>query len=170
MISEKPESIRGYWMKLMMLQAEKDWSALLETTGRALEHMPDEETVMQFRARAFRELGDEEHAAVWLQRAIGAKPSFAGARVELGRLLEKQGKLDLAEEVFKEIPVANPDYPMGPLSFALFCARQERWEEAEKALLGAWPNLPESFRQAVKQNPEAQPLLEREAVKQVVGE
>lgn len=168
-IERRPDEVSAWALKLMMLAAEKDWEGILETSRAALDRFPDEETVMQMRARAFRETGDEDRAVLWFNRAIGAKPSFAGARIELAKLYEKQGRLDLAEEVFRDLQVANPDYAFSPVSLALFLARRERWEEAERLLLEGWEKLPAFMRPALLHNPDAKPLLEREAVQRVVA-
>jgi len=168
-IARRPDEIGAWSMKLMMLGAEQDWDGILETTRAALEHFPDDESVMQLRARAYREKGDEDHALLWFNRAIGAKPSFAGARIELAKLYEKQGKLDLAEEVFRDLQIANPHYAFSPLSLALFLSRRERWEEAETLFLQAWRTMPEFLKPSVLGNPDADPLLQRDAVKAVVG-
>ena len=164
-LAKDPDHFDLRWMRLNFLQAEKDWDGLLEETAETLRRFPDEETVMQFRGRAYREKDDPERAAQWFLRAIGAKPSFVGARVDLGRLYEAQGKLELAEEVFRESPNANPSYPVAPLSLALFLGRQERWEEAEPAFLDAWRGLPAPFRAGFAQNPEVQTFFARDAVK-----
>ncbi len=168
-VAEAPDSMEGWWMQLQMLHAEKDWQGLITVTGEALKRMPDEETVMLFRARAFREKGDEDRAVAWFLRAIGAKPSFTGARVELGKLYEKQGRLDLAEEIFREIGEANPSYAMGPMSLALFLGRQGRWEEAESVFLETWPKIPPMFRAGLQQSPQAKEMFERAAVRRVIA-
>ena len=168
-IAKRPDEVSAWSLKLMMLAAEKDWLGILATTQAALERFPDEETVMQLRARAYRETGDEDRATLWFNRAIGAKPSFAGARVELAKLYEKQGKLDLAEEVFRDLLASNPAYAISPISLALFLARREQWEEAERLLIEAWQGLPPFLKPSVLHNPDAQPLLEREAVQAVVA-
>jgi tetratricopeptide (TPR) repeat protein len=167
-IADEPDRSFPRVMKLMMSAAEKDHDGVIRSGLEALHRFPDEESIMQFVGRAFREKGDPDRAALWFARAIGAKPSFAGARVDLGKLLEQQGKLDLAEELFREIPVANPRYAMGPISLALFLARRERWKEAETALLEAWPKLLDWQRESVKGNPDAAPLLARENVKKAI--
>lgn len=167
-IAEHADAVSPWSLKLMMLAAEKDWGAILATTRDALEHFPDDETVMQFRARAFREMGDEDRAVLWFNRAIGAKPSFAGARIELARLYERQEKLDLAEEVFRDLVAANPGYGFSRISLALFLSRREQWKEAEQLLLEAWEDLPEYMRPALLHNPDAKALLEREVVQAVV--
>lgn len=168
-IERDPDAVSAWSLKLMLLAAEKDWPAILETSHAALERFPDEETVMQFRARAFREAGDEDRAVLWFNRAIGAKPSFAGARIELAKLYERQDKLDLAEEVFRDLQTASPDYAFSPISLALFLARRERWDEAEALVLEGWRRLPAFMRPALLHNPDAKPLLAREAVQRVVA-
>jgi len=169
-IEAAPDNISGYWMKMMMLFTEKDWDGLLETTGTALERIPDDETMLHFRGRAYREKGDLDRAIQCFTRATGMKPSFVGARIDLGKAYEAQEKFDLAEEIFREIPKANPGYTAGRMSIALFLARRERWEEAESTFLETWPKIPEWVRGGLKQNPDAAPLLEREAIKKVVEE
>jgi tetratricopeptide (TPR) repeat protein len=168
-IAEDPDGIAGYWFGVQLRGVRKDWEGVLEVTGRALAHLPDDETLMQMRGRAYHELGDHARATAWFNRAIGAKPSFTGARVDLGRLYEKAGELELAEEVFREIPVANPDYAMGPMSLALFLTRQGRVDEAEGVFLETWPRLDVRYQGAVRANDEAKPLFERPAIRDLVG-
>lgn len=168
-IRSRPNEVHGYWMKAQMYLAERDWDGVLDTTERALSLFPDEETMMQYRARALAETGNTAEAMHWYSRAIGAKPSFAGARVELGKLYEREGRMELAEQVLREIPEANPDYVLGPVSVALFLARRERWEEAERVFLDVWPRIPAMWQASVRNNPDAHALLERDAVKAVVG-
>jgi tetratricopeptide (TPR) repeat protein len=164
-IEEEPDRVWSRTMKLMMLAGLEDWRGLLEATEESLARFPDEETHWQFRGRAFREMGDHLRAAAALSRAIGAKPSFAGARVDLGKTYEAMDRLDLAEEVFRETPVANPGYPGGTVSLALFLARRERWDEAETLLLEAWPRLPDWMRKVLPANPAAKALLDRPRVR-----
>jgi tetratricopeptide (TPR) repeat protein len=167
-IDEEPDRIAPRMMKVMMLANLEDWDAVLEETAAALEVFPDEETLLQFRGRALREKGDLDRSVLALARAIGCKPSFAGARVDLCKTYEAMEKHDLAEEVVREIPVANPGYPGGPVSVALFLARRERWDEAEKTFVEAYPGLPDWMKKVLPGNPAAKPLLEREAVKAVL--
>jgi len=168
LIARDPHAVMPHWMKVQMLLAEKDWPAVLDATEEALARFPDEETQMQFRARALRETGDLDGAVHWYARAIGAKPSFAGARVELGKLYEQLGKPELAEFLFRELPRANPAWPLAPISLALFLTRQGRVEEAESLFLDAWPGLHEMYRRSIREHPDARALLERPAVRTLV--
>ncbi|MHC4549281.1 MAG: tetratricopeptide repeat protein [Planctomycetota bacterium] len=169
-IAADPERVSGHWMKAQLLHLAQEWDALLEATEAALARFPDEETLMYLRGRAFRENGDHDRAAQCLARAIGMKPSFAGARAELGKVYEAQGMLDLAEEIFREIPRANPDYAAGPVSLALFLGRQGRWDEAETLFCETWSRLHDWQQARVRQQPDAAPLLARERVQAALGE
>jgi tetratricopeptide (TPR) repeat protein len=168
-IAATPDRIRGYWMKVQMLFVEKDWNAILAATEQALARHPDEESMMHLRGRAYQEIGDLARALQCFARAIGAKPSFAGARTSLGKVYESQERYELAEEVFREIPRANPGYPGGPVSLALYLARRAQWEEAERLLVDAWPKLPAWIRAQLANDPVAKPLMERPAVKKATG-
>lgn len=168
-IAATPDRIRGYWMKVQMLFVEKDWNAILATTEQALARHPDEETMMYLRGRAYQEIGDLARALQCFSRAIGAKASYAGARTAMGKVYESQERYELAEEVFREIPRANPDYPGAPVSLALFLARREKWEEAERLLVEAWPDLPPWIRAQLASDPAAKPLVERPSVRGVIG-
>jgi len=168
-IAADPDRILPRWMKAQMLLAEQDWDGLRKATEEALEHHPDEETMMYLRGRALKEKGELDRALQCFARAIGMKPSYAGARAELGKTYEAQGKLDLAEEVFREIPRANPGFAGGPLGLALFLGRQGRWEEAESIFLETWPRLEAWQKARIKQQPDAAPLLARDRIKATVG-
>lgn len=167
-IAEDPESIYGHTMLIWMLNVEKNWEGVLASTADALAIHPDDETIMQWRGQAYRELGDLPRAIACLNRAIGMKPSFAGARSDLAKIHESHEEYDLAEEIFREIPTANPTYPAGSVGLALFLTRRERFEEAEQIFIEAWPKLPQWVVGSLKANPDAKVLLSREAVKKVV--
>ena len=167
-IRRAPAAVFAYWMKQQLLAAQKDWEGVLDATVEGLAVFPDEETMMRMRGQALEQLGRDDEALQWYARAVGAKPSFVGARVALGKLYEKMGKPELAEVVFREIPVANPDYTIGRVSLALFLGRQDRWEEAERIFLDAWAELPPFLRDAARRSPDAGDLLEREAIRAVV--
>ncbi len=167
-IGEEPESIYGHTLLVWMLTVEKDWDGVLAGTSDALAIHPDDETMMQWRGQAYRENGDLPRAMACLNRAIGMKSSFVGSRVDLARLHESREEFDLAEEILREIPTANPAYAAGPISLALFLTRRERFEEAEKLIIEAWPKLPRWIVGSLKANPDAEMLLSREAVRKVM--
>jgi tetratricopeptide (TPR) repeat protein len=167
-IDEDPDAILGHTMLVWMLNVEKDWDGVLEATAEALATHPDEETMMQWRGQAFREQGDLPRAIACLNRAIGMKGSFVGARVDLAKVHESRGEYELAEEILREIPTAHPTYAAGPISLALFLVRRERMEEAESLFIKAWPKLPPWAVGSLTANPDAQVLLSREAIRKVV--
>ncbi|MFI5401358.1 MAG: tetratricopeptide repeat protein [Planctomycetota bacterium] len=168
-IEEHPDRILGYWLKAHLLVAAQDWDGARAAAEEALARFPDEETMMFVRGRAFKETRDLDRAAHCFARAIGMKHSFAGARTELGKVYEEQGMHDLAEEVFREIQRANPEYAGGAVSVALFLGRQQRWEEAESVFLEAWARLKPWQQARMKQQPEVAALLARPRVKSAVG-
>lgn len=168
-IAEDPDRINGHWMKAQMLHQAQRWDLLLDATAAALERFPDEETIMYLRGRALVETGDTDRAAECFARAIGMKPSYVGARTELGKVYEAQGKPALAEETFRDSLRANPDFAGGPVSLALFLGRQERWDEAETLFLENWAKLAPWQRQRISQQPDAKAMLERERVKEAIG-
>ena len=167
-IADEKGRISGHWMKAQLLGLAKEWNAVLEATGEALAEFPDEETMMHLRGRAYRELGDIDRAAQCQSRAIGMKPSFVGARIELGKCYEAMEKFDLAEEIFREIEGAHPEYAAGPVSLALFLGRRGRWEEAERIAIEAWPKMEDWQRGRLMHQPDAKELFERDAVKAAI--
>ena len=88
----------------------------------------------------------------------------------LGKTYEAMDRLDLAEEIFREIPIASPSYAGGSISLALFLARRERWEEAESVFLESFPRMPAWIRSGLANNPDAELLFERPAVKAALSE
>jgi tetratricopeptide (TPR) repeat protein len=168
-IAEEPDRVNGYWLKAHLLLAAEDWDGARAAAEEALARFPDEETMMFVRGRGFKEKGDLARAAECFARAIGMKPSFAGARTELGKVYEAQGRLDLAEETFREIPRANPEYAGGAVSLALFLARRSRWDEAESIFLDAYGRLQPWQQARVRQSPDNAALLARARVKAAVG-
>ncbi len=125
-----PDRFSSYSMAMMIYRGTEQWENLGRVCMRALQHMPDEETVMQNLAVANRELGDLEHAEKWFQRAIGAKPSFAGARLGLAKLYESLDRIDEAVETAREVPAANPGYALGTLQAAVIIDRHGFTEDA----------------------------------------
>ena len=112
-------------------------------------------------AGAFEKLGADEHAIMWYNRAIGAKPSFARARVQLGRLYERTGRHDMAESVFRELPAANPAYHMGKISLACYLHRAGNSAEAREVFAGAYDRLKPYEKGALMSNPDASALLQQ---------
>lgn len=166
----QPDRIFPHWMKTQMLLHEQAWDALLLATEAGLAHSPDDETLMQLRGTAYSKLGDAEAAIHWFSRAIGAKPSYAGAREKLAEVYEEQGRAPLAEAVLREIPDANPDFPGGPLPLVQFLVRQDRLDDAESELVAAWERLPNGYRKHAQSMDVLKPLFDRDAVKALLAE
>lgn len=130
LLREYPERYSVISLTVQYYQVLQDWEQTAAMARRLLEIIPDEETTMLALAIALRNLNEEDRAIMWLNRAIGAKPSFARARAVLAGIYEKQGKFDLAEEIAREIPIMNPGYIMGKAFAADILRRIGKTDEA----------------------------------------
>lgn len=89
--------------------------------------------------------GDE--AITTYRRAIGLTPNAFGTHNSLGRVLQRQGKLDAAVAAYQEALRLKPDYVMAHFGPASALAQSKQWDRSatvcEKALerLGTplWP-------------------------------
>lgn len=151
---------------IQMYQTLRDYAAVRDAAHETLATFSDEETTMVALASAHEKLGEKNeadmnfHAAVmWYNRAIGAKPSYARARQMLGRLYERHGNKALAEQVFREIPTAYPEYTLGRLELAYFLHRVGRSEEALALFRYGYDRLKTFEKSGVEQHPEGKVLL-----------
>lgn len=125
-----PDRYTALSMTLQYFQALRDWQSVVNAAQQLLTVIPDEETTMLALGIAYRNLEQYDNAIMWLNRAIGVKPSFARARVVLAAMYEKTGKPELAEAVALEIPSANPGYAVGKLQAADVLRRLGKTEQA----------------------------------------
>lgn len=141
LIAAHPDTIshRLMLMRCYAVMGKRD-EALEECRG-ILEDFPDDETTMVVLAGMYEKREDIESAILWCNRAIGAKYSYAGARIRLAGLYEKQGNIALAEQVMREVPVANPRYAYGAIELAYFLYRHGKEEEARNIFADAFPRL-----------------------------
>ncbi len=146
---------------LQMYQVTQQWEQVCNTALATLAVFPDEETTMLALGSACEKLGDDEQAAMWYSRAIGAKPSYARARVHLGKLYERLGRAELAEIVFRELPVSNPTYHMGKIALACYLHRAGSSKEARGIFAGAYDRLKPHEKGALAANPDAAALLQQ---------
>jgi tetratricopeptide (TPR) repeat protein len=160
MINQKPQVYNYRALKIQMYQTLRSYAAVVETARQTLSLFPDEETTMVALASALEKLGDDEQAVLWYNRAIGAKPSFARARVMLSKLYERRGNTTLAESVLREIPTAFPEYTLGRLEIAYFLYRHGKTDEALSLFQYGYDRLKTFEKSAVEQHPEGALLLE----------
>lgn len=130
LVRNYPDRYTVLSMTLQYFQALRDWQGVMHAAQRLLAVIPDEETTMLALGISYRNLEQYDHAIMWLNRAIGVKPSFARARIVLAAIYEKVGKPELAEEVALEIPSANPGYAVGKLQAADVLRRLGKTEQA----------------------------------------
>lgn len=140
-------------MRIMLFQSLRQWDKVKQYCFEALTHIPDNETIMLALAIAYDNLQEYDKAAMWYCRAIGAKYSFVRARLRLAHLLEKQGKIDEAIEIIREIPLCNPHYYMGHIQAAFFLYKHEDKKSASQLFSRAYPQLKPYEKQSVDTNP-----------------
>jgi tetratricopeptide (TPR) repeat protein len=146
-------------LTIQLFQILHEYDAVVQTASETLRVFPDEETTMLALGVAHEKLGDDDSAALWYNRAIGAKPSFARARVMLGKLYERLGRLALAEEVFRDIHAAFPEYYAGKLEIAYFLRRAGKRDEASSLFRYAFDHLKTFEKAAVESHPEGKLFL-----------
>jgi tetratricopeptide (TPR) repeat protein len=146
-------------LKIQMYQTLKQYDKVKAAALQALETFPDEETTMVALASACEKLGNDNSAILWYNRAIGAKPSYARARIMLGRLYERLGIMPQAEQVFREIASAFPEYYAGKLEIAYFLKRIGKNAEATSLFRYAYDHLKTFEKAAVEQHPEGKQFM-----------
>lgn len=156
-----PERFSSYSVPMMIYRGTEQWEQLGRVCMMALRYMPDEETVMHNLAIANRELGDLRHAEKWYQRAIGAKPSFAGARLGLAKLLESQERIDEALEIAREVPMTNPGYALGTLQAAVILDRHGYSDEAVTLVQGAKDRIASWMHHVIERDEQLRALWEK---------
>ncbi|TAE23730.1 MAG: hypothetical protein EAZ92_14305 [Candidatus Kapaibacterium sp.] len=153
-IHSSPDVYNYRALQIQAFQTLRDYKRVAEAAHETLLHFPDEETTMFALATAYEKLDNQTNALLWYNRAIGAKPSYARARVMLGKLYEQRGELDAAESVFRDIGIANPSYNMGKLEIAYFLKRIGKEKEAVALFRYAYDRLKTFEKASVEQHPE----------------
>ncbi len=83
---------------------------------------------------------DPQRAFVSFQRAVQDNPRHKDALYYLGHLYAQQGKLEAAEEKFREVLRIDPDYSEAHTYLGQVVAQQGRWDEAIAAYHRALSN------------------------------
>lgn len=161
LIAAFPDVYQYHSLQIQRYQVEKDWEKVQSAAREVLLRFPDEETTMLALATACEKLGNDQDAIVWYNRAIGAKPSYVRARIQLGRLYERLGLQTLAEEQFRDIPTANPTYQIGKIAFAAYLQRTGKEDEALTVFTAAYERLKPYEKGSVEHNPDTAMLVER---------
>lgn len=159
LIAHNPFAYRYRAVKLQNFQALKDWQRVQECCHEILDIMPDEETTMLALGIALEQQEQTDEALMWYSRAIGAKPSFARARLNISKIYEKRGRLDAAEDYLRQIPAANPDYTFGGILLSFFLQRHKRHDEALRSFEDVYPRLKNHEKSWVEQFAEGKELL-----------
>jgi tetratricopeptide (TPR) repeat protein len=160
LIRTSPETYSFRALELQVFQVLKNWQRVKEIAHGILHDFRDEETTMLALAIAYEKLEQLDHAILWLNRAIGAKPSFVRARINLARIYESQEKLDLAEEIMREIPLAFPEYNFGKINLAMFLYRIGKHDEAIALFRATYSKLKPWEKTNAERSPEGKAMLE----------
>lgn len=161
LIAAFPDVYQYHALQMQRYQVEKNWEMVCSTARELLRRFPDEETTMLALATACEKLGKDQDATMWYNRAIGAKPSYVRARIQLGRLYERLGLQVLAEEQFRDILVANPSYHAGKIALAAYLQRAGQEDEALVVFTAAYERLKPYEKGSLEQNPDTKILVER---------
>jgi len=139
--SLQPERIRSHNGPTSVYHTLKRWPELEQAALNALRHLPDDESMLMFVAIAAEGAGDILKAEQWYQRAIGAKLSFAGARIRLARMWDANGQAERAIDMVREMIAANPDYAFGYVQASTMLNKHGHTDEALRLMKHAKPNL-----------------------------
>lgn len=152
MIELAPSSYGTYACAVGVYRSIRDYTAAIEVARRGLLEMPDEESLMMYIGDCYLQLDDLHRAEHWLLRAIGAKPSFIGARIVLARAYNKADRIDDALGLVREFPIANPGYAWGLIMGAALLWSRDHRDEAIEMARGAVGHLPSWAMQAIESN------------------
>jgi tetratricopeptide (TPR) repeat protein len=98
--------------------------------------------------RAYRRLGDDDRAALHLEKSLAAQPEHAAARVMLGILRRRPGRLEEARECFARAAIDRPDLAEAHLNLGALLKDLGRFREAEASLargVELWPQSAEGW-------------------------
>jgi tetratricopeptide (TPR) repeat protein len=95
----------------------------------------------------FEDTRQDDHALVSLASGLSKEPKSASGHHALGRVLERKGRLEDAEQSFKAAHALEPDSPTLAIGYSNLLVRCGRMDAAESTLLRAmrhrpnWPDL-----------------------------
>ena len=161
LIRSSPESYSYRALELQVYQVLKNWEKVKEVALGILRDFPDEETTMLALGIACEKLEEYDHAIIWFNRAIGAKSSFVRARINLAKIYEKQEKIEIAEEIMREIPTANPSYNFGKINLSVFLYRIGKHDDAVGIFRPAYNKLRPWEKTSVGNSPEGKAMIEK---------
>lgn len=136
-----------------------DWKGALQAALTGLQHMPDEETLMQLAAEFYWQMEDYKNAEKYYLLASGAKHTFIGARLQLARMYDKLGRTDEAIDLVKTFPTVNPNYKWGHILGAAILWKHGHKDDAADIVSGAQSDLPEWAQLSMKNNPTLQEIV-----------
>jgi Flp pilus assembly protein TadD len=125
----------------------------------ALEAAPQDASLEFKLAVALEHAGDETGERAALELAIQIDPNLEAAQYQLGYLFYKNGQYEIAEQHFRQVIRANPDFTQAWISLAATLASTSHFADARQAVAQALridPHNAEAL-QMKKELPASQP-------------
>jgi tetratricopeptide (TPR) repeat protein len=122
----------GY--SFMTIQQNKIWENSYTLWSDAVEKSPESNTANALMGVVYMELGMDEKAVEYLEKAVQLLPIDYESRNNLGLVY---GRLDKPEEALKELMTAmslKPEYDIIKINVAVFYQRQREYQKAEEIL------------------------------------
>lgn len=126
-----------------LAQAQRDWAAAARHWDAAREMLPQEVAAYTAGARALRELGRTEEAALLLRAAIARFPNRAEPVTEYAWLAQLRQDWPTAIERWAAVRAAFPNHAEGYTQAARALIAQSRHEEAAQVLAEGIARLPD---------------------------
>lgn len=159
-VTMRPDRLRSYAAPTFVYTVQQRWPELEIAALRALKSMPDDESMLLNVGIAAENMGDILKAEQWYNRAIGAKLSFAGARIRLARMWEKDGQIERALKMVREMIGSNPGYAFGYVQAATMLNKHGHHDEALEYMTKAKPQLSPWMINSINNNPLAKTLYD----------
>jgi tetratricopeptide (TPR) repeat protein len=159
-VTMRPDRLRSHAAPTFVYTVQQRWPELESAALRALESMPDDESMLLNVGMAAENMGDILKAEQWYNRAIGAKLSFAGARIRLARMWDKDGQIERALNMVREMIGANPGYAFGYVQAATMLNKHGQHDEALTYMTKAKPQLSPWMINSINNNPLAKALYD----------
>lgn len=112
------------------LYGQSRFQEVLQLTGEALGHQPDDAMLWNLSAAAAYALGYLDDAEQFWRTAVAKQPEFAEAHHNLGVLLFQRERLDEAEAAFRLVMALSPDHAMALNNLGAILMKTGRKQEA----------------------------------------
>ena len=112
------------------LYGQSQFQAVLQLTGEALGHQPDDAMLWNLSAAAAYALGYLDDAEQFWRTAVAKQADFAEAHYNLGVLLFQRERLEEAEAAFRHVVALSPNHAMALNNLGAILSKHGRKPEA----------------------------------------